>query len=78
MLAKELARNGKHSRAFDALDLGAAAMSFPYVHPKRAGNLVDIGSIKEGVRQSIDQSERDLVACRFQCVVEKNALSVRH
>ena len=75
---EELARHGKYAGPFDAAALAPAAWVFTNVHSERAGDLVEIGAIKEGVRQPVDESKRHLVARGFQGFIKQNALAVRN
>ena len=78
MTTEKLASHREGTGTLDALDLSTAARSFANVHSEWTGDFVEIATIKEGVRQPIDESKRRLVARCFQGLVKQHTLSVRH
>ena len=78
MMKEELSRDGEYTRAFHPLRLGGSASMLAYVHPEWTGDLVEIGTIEEGMRESVNESECDLVARRFQGLVQQGTLPMRH
>jgi hypothetical protein len=78
MMKEELSRDGEYTRAFHPLRLGGSASMLAYVHPEWTGDLVEIGTIEEGMRESVNESECDLVARRFQGLVQQDTLPMGH
>src|SRR4030095_8265500 len=78
MVTEELPRLVEHAIALDARGLGAALWMLADVHAKRAGGLVEVSPIEEGVRQAVDESKRDVGARSLQRFIEQHALAMRH
>ena len=55
MSGEERAGDVEHARPIDALLLGPAAHMLAYGHAERPRDLVQIGSVEEGVRQPVDE-----------------------
>jgi hypothetical protein len=75
---EEGARHGEHAGTFDPPYLRAAAWMFAHLRPERAGDVVKVRAVEEGVRQSVHQSKGYLLVRAFQRLVQQDALPVRH
>ena len=76
MPREELARHREHARTLHALHLGPASRMLADLHPERPTDLVQIVPVEEGMRQAIDQTQRDLLARALQCLVQQDTLPV--
>ena len=78
MLLKERARHVEHARAIHPQLFGLRLHALAHVHAKGAGQFVEVGAIKERMRQSVHEPQRRVVARLHERLVEQEALVVRH
>jgi hypothetical protein len=78
MPAEELARDGEHTGAILAPGFWATARMFADLHPERSRHLIEIGPIEEGMRQTVNQTERRFLSGSLERFVQQDALTVWH
>ena len=73
MTGEEVSRDIEHAGAVFAGSLFAALWMFADVHTERSREFIQIGAVKESVRQAIDQPQRDFGSRCGQSFIQHDA-----